>query len=120
MLLDDNADDTASLSLEPAEADLLVAEPPVAPLLSHGEPFELFLRDGQRRYAVRFSIGDLDYEGSTACEELDLALIVARVAYVETCDSLGVDHRSAMRTLPATAAMPPATSSNPLSAGARL
>lgn len=86
MLFDDNATDTASTHPEPATAT--VASPPVALPISMAEPFELFLRDGEHHHTIRFSIGDRNYEGSSDCEELDLAVMVARVAYVATRDAL--------------------------------
>lgn len=75
----------------PAILDRLGYDRPPAPLPAgpRGEPFRLFLRPGDPRLRVTFCVATLRYEGSTLCEEPDLALMVARAVYVEIKEAAG-------------------------------
>lgn len=53
-----------------------------------GEPFLLLKRAGEREYRVSFQLGALRFEESTLCDELDLAVMVARATYALTADLL--------------------------------
>lgn len=73
--------------------------PPAAlPAGPRGEPFRLFLRPDDPRLRVTFCVGTLRYEGSTLCEEPDLAVMVARAVYVEIKETAGrLDRADARR-----------------------
>lgn len=75
----------------PAVLDRLGYDGPPAPLPAgpRGEPFRLFLRPGDPHIRMTFCIGTLRYEGSTLCEEPDLAEMVARVVYAEIQGTAG-------------------------------
>lgn len=75
----------------PAILDRLGYDGPPAPIPAgpRGEPFRLFLRPGDSRIRVTFCVGTLRYEGSTLCVEPELAVMVARVAYVEIKEAAG-------------------------------
>lgn len=75
----------------PAILDRLGYDGPPAPFPAgpRGEPFRLFLRPGDPRIRMTFCVGTLRYEGSTLCEEPDIALMVARAVYVEIREAAG-------------------------------
>lgn len=57
--------------------------------LDRREPFRLFLRNGSDVYRVTFTISGVRYEGSTRCEEHDLAVMVARAIHAEIRETAG-------------------------------